>query len=88
MSSVTITLSPTTELTDVDSPGFVSGLRSGWAAFVSAIAVAVTGVGFFLPFVLVLILVLVPLLAVAVRRSRRETTKREAVQPDERELVS
>ena len=71
MSSVTITLAPTTTLAEVDAPGFLSGLRSGWAAFVSAIAVAITAVGFLLPFAIILILVLIPLVVIAVRQSRR-----------------
>lgn len=70
LSTVTIAISPQTAIASVDAPGFVSGLRSGWAAFVSAIAVAVTAVGFLLPFVLVLLLVLVPVLVVVARRSK------------------
>lgn len=69
MSSVTISLAPTTTLTDLDAAGFLSGLRSGWAAFVSALAIGVTAFGFLLPFAL--ILVLIPLIAIAVRQSRR-----------------
>lgn len=71
MSSVTISLSPVTTLTDIDAAGFLSGLRSGWAAVVSAIAVGVTALGFLLPFAMILMLVLVPLIAIAVRQSRR-----------------
>jgi len=60
-----------TPIAEVDAPGFVSGLRSGWAAFTSAIAVAITAVGFLLPFGLVLVLVAVPLIGIAIRQSRR-----------------
>lgn len=73
MSSVTITLSPTTTLTDIDAPGFLSGLRSGWAAFVSATAVGITALGFLMPFAIVFMLVLIPVIAIAVRQSRRRT---------------
>lgn len=72
MSSVTISLAPTTTLTDIDAAGFLSGLRSGWAAFVSAIAVGVTALGFLLPFALIFMIVLIPLIAIAVRHSRRQ----------------
>lgn len=71
LSTVTVSITPQTAIASVDAPGFVSGLRSGWAAFTSAIAVAVTGAGFFLPFLLALLLILVPALVVIARRSRR-----------------
>ena len=56
MSTITVSLSPVTQIADVDAPGFLSGLQSGWSAFLSLIMVAVTAVGFFLPFLLVLAL--------------------------------
>ena len=72
MSAVTITMSPvSTPIAEVDAPGFLSGLRSGWAAFTSAIAVAITAAGFLLPFAIILLVVAVPLIAIAVRQSRR-----------------
>ena len=74
LSSVTITLAPLSTITEVDAPGFLSGLRSGWAAFISAIAVGVTAFGFLLPFALIALLVLVPLVAIAIRQSRRRIT--------------
>lgn len=74
LSSVTINISPASTITEVDAPGFLSGLRSGWAAFVSAIAVAVTAFGFLLPFAVISLLVLVPLIAIAIRQSRRRST--------------
>jgi outer membrane murein-binding lipoprotein Lpp len=71
MSTITVSLSPVTQIADVDAPGFLSGLQSGWAAFLSLIMVAVTAVGFFLPFLLVLAVIAVPLAIVLVRQSRR-----------------
>jgi len=71
MSSITVSLSPTTQLADVDAPGFLSGLASGWAAFVSLIMVAITALGFFLPFLLVLAAIAIPVTVVAVRQARR-----------------
>ena len=71
MSTVTVTISPETEITSVDAPGFLSGLESGWAAFVSLIMVAITALGFFLPFLIVMMIVLVPAVFLIVRQSRR-----------------
>ena len=76
MSTVTVNLSPATTLPDVDAAGFLSGLRSGWAAFVSAIAVGVTALGFLLPFAVILLIALLPLLAIALRQSRRRSAAR------------
>jgi hypothetical protein len=78
MSTITVSLSPKTTITDVDAPGFLSGLQSGWAAFVSVIMVAVTALGFFLPFLLVLALIAIPVALIvwrSVRRSRTVTTQ-------------
>jgi hypothetical protein len=71
MSTITVSLSPNTEITSVDAPGFLSGLQSGWAAFVSLIMVAVTALGFFLPFLLVLAVVAVPVAVIVWRSIRR-----------------
>ena len=71
MSTITVTLSPVTQIADVDAPGFLSGLESGWAAFLSLIMVAVTAIGFFLPFLFVLALIAIPVTIVIVRQARR-----------------
>jgi len=71
MSTITVSLSPVTQIADVDAPGFLSGLQSGWSAFLSLIMVAVTAVGFFLPFLLVLALIAIPVTIVIVRQARR-----------------
>jgi PBP1b-binding outer membrane lipoprotein LpoB len=71
MSTITVSLSPVTQIADVDAPGFLSGLQSGWAAFLSLIMVAVTAVGFFLPFIAVLAVIAIPVTIVIVRQARR-----------------
>jgi hypothetical protein len=71
LSTVTIALSPTTTVTSVDAPGFLSGLESGWAAFISVLTIGFTAAGFLLPFALVALLVLIPVTIVLVRQSRR-----------------
>ena len=81
MSTITVSLSPKTEITEVDAPGFLSGLQSGWAAFVSLIMVAVTALGFFLPFLLVLAVIAIPVAIIVWRHSRR--TRAVATTPAE-----
>jgi hypothetical protein len=71
MSTITVSISPQTQVTDVDAPGFLSGLESGWSAFTSLIMVVVTAVGFFLPFILVLLVIAIPVTLVIVRQARR-----------------
>ena len=71
LSSVTVSISPMAQVTTVDAPGFLSGLQSGWAAFVSLVTVLFTAAGFFLPFAIVALLVLVPLTVVLARVLRR-----------------
>lgn len=71
LSTVTITLSPVTQVADVDSPGFLSGLETGWSAFVALIGFAITALGFLVPFLIVAAVVLIPVTVLLVRRSRR-----------------
>lgn len=71
MSTLSVSLSPLTQVTEVDAPGFLSGLQSGWAAFVSLIMVAITALGFFLPFLVVLAIIAIPVTIALVRVSRR-----------------
>jgi Ca-activated chloride channel homolog len=79
MSTVTVNLSPETQITEVDAPGFLSGLQSGWAAFVSLIMVAVTAVGFLLPFLLVLAVIAIPVTLVIVHQARRHRRDKAVV---------
>jgi hypothetical protein len=81
MSTITVSISPKTEIAEVDAPGFLSGLQSGWAAFVSLIMVAVTAIGFFLPFLLVLAVIAVPLALILVRQNRRHRAPDDPSQP-------
>ena len=67
------------QVTTVDAPGFLTGLENGWAAFVSLIMVAITALGFFLPFLLVLMIIAIPVTLVIVRQSRRH--RRTVPQP-------
>jgi hypothetical protein len=71
MSTITVSIAPLTAEAAVEAPGFLSGLRSGWSAFVSVVMVAVTALGFFLPFLVILALIAVPLTYVLVRQARR-----------------
>jgi hypothetical protein len=71
MSTVTVTMSPITEIADVDMPGFLSGLQTGWSAFLALIGFAITAAGFLVPFVVVAAIVLIPVTVWLVRRSRR-----------------
>jgi hypothetical protein len=80
MSTITVSLSPQTQIADVDAPGFLSGLESGWAALVSIVTVGITALGFFLPFLLILVLVAIPVTIVAVRQVRRHGRNATAAQ--------
>ena len=71
LSTLTVNLAPLTEEPEVDAPGFVSGLKSGWNAFVSVVMVAVTAIGFLLPWLVLLAIVAVPVVLIVVRASRR-----------------
>lgn len=81
MSTITVSLSPTTQITDVDAPGFLGGLESGWSAFTSVIMVAITAVGFFLPFIIVLLLIAIPVTFVIIRVARRHRPAQAQVPP-------
>ena len=71
MSTVTISLSPITRVADVETPGFLSGLASGWSALVALVGFGFTALGFLLPFILIALIVAVPVTVLLVRRSRR-----------------
>lgn len=71
LSTVTVALSPISSVTQVDAPGFLSGLASGWAALVAAVTIMFTAAGFLLPFAVIALAVVVPVVIVVVRRTRR-----------------
>jgi hypothetical protein len=56
---------------DDDIPGFLEGLRSGWVAFRNVLAVAVTILGFLLPFLVPLAVAGLAIRGIARRRARR-----------------
>lgn len=71
MSTVTVSLSPLTRVADVDTPGFLSGLSSGWSALVALVGYAFTALGFLLPFLLIAGVIAIPLTWLLVRQTRR-----------------
>lgn len=78
LSTATITLSPKTEIKPVEAPGFLSGLQSGWAAFVSVITVMVTAAGFLLPFALVAAIFIGAIVFLVLRANRRHRNAKPA----------
>lgn len=84
LSTVTIYLSEEQAPTVVQTEGFLGGLQAGWATFLSILAVAVTAVGFALPFLAVLVIVALVILVILQRiarrhRSRKETSSQSAI---------
>lgn len=71
MSTVTVSLSPLTRIADVDTPGFLSGLSSGWSALIAFVGYAFTALGFLLPFLLIAGVIAIPLTWLLVRQTRR-----------------
>jgi hypothetical protein len=81
MSTLSVSVSPVRTVEAVESPGFSNGLENGWAALVSTVGVAVTALGFFLPFLILLAIVGVPVTIWCVwmvRRHKRRTIARAA----------
>ena len=71
MSTVTITLMPTVQAGGTQAPGFLAGLQNGIAALGASIGIAITALGFLLPFLLILAVIAIPVAWVLVRRARR-----------------
>lgn len=71
MSTVTVSLSPVTRVADVDTPGFLSGLSSGWSALIALVGYGFTALGFLLPFLLIAGVIAIPLTWLLVRQARR-----------------
>ncbi len=76
-STVTVSINPVVEAIGATPPGFASGLRNGWTALVTLVGVAITAVGFLLPFVLIAAAIAVPIIiainAMGKRRRRHES---------------
>lgn len=70
MSMVTVTVSTNPEVvTPVEENGFMTGLRSGWKAFLASLGVGLTVLGALLPWAIALALIALPLLAWRRRRA-------------------
>ena len=67
---VTVTVSTNPEVvTPVEENGFMTGLRSGWKAFLGSLGVGLTVLGALLPWAIALALIALPLLAWRRRRA-------------------
>jgi hypothetical protein len=71
LSTITVSLSPVTAPEVVESPGFTSGLESGWAAFISLAGILATTAGFMIPFLVIMLLILIPVAWFTFRAVRR-----------------
>ena len=70
MSTITVSLSPITELTSSTAPGFLAGLQNGWSAFLALIAFAITSAGFLIPFVIIGAIIVIPVILVVLKRKK------------------
>ncbi len=70
MSTITVSLSPITELTSSTAPGFLAGLQNGWSAFLALIAFAITSAGFLIPFVIIGAIIVIPVVLVVLKRKK------------------
>lgn len=70
MSTVTVSLSPITELTSSTAPGFLAGLQNGWSAFLALIAFLITSAGFLIPFVVIGAIIVIPVITIVIKRKR------------------
>ena len=71
LSTLNVSVSPSSEAAEWSPPGFASGLQSGWNALRTLTAGLITLVGFLLPFIAVLLLVAIPVVALVVVLRRR-----------------
>jgi hypothetical protein len=70
MSTITVSLSPITELTSSTAPGFLAGLQNGWSAFLALIAFVITSAGFLIPFVVIGAIIVVPVILLVIKRKK------------------
>lgn len=71
LSTVTVWLSPASTVAEFTPPGFLTGLESGWNAVRTLTGVAITALGFALPFLGLLVIVAVPIVIVVLVITRR-----------------
>jgi len=72
LSTLSVFLSPSSELAEWTPPGFVSGLESGWSALRTTAGGLVTALGFLLPFIVVALIITVPIVALVIALHRRK----------------
>ena len=70
MSTVTVSISPITELTSSTAPGFLAGLENGWSAFLALIAFLITSAGFLVPFIIIGAIIVVPVITILIKRKK------------------
>lgn len=71
LSTLSIYLSPNSDVAEWTPPGFLSGLESGWNALRTVTAALVTLLGFALPFIVVAAVIAVPIVVLIVALTRR-----------------
>ena len=73
MATVTVTVSSNPDvIPPVEQDGFLTGLRSGWNAFLASLTVGLTVLGALLPWLVVLALIAIPVRSWLRRRSERQ----------------
>jgi hypothetical protein len=72
LSTLSIFLSPSSELAEWTPPGFLSGLESGWSALRTTIGGLITALGFLLPFIVVALVIAIPIIVLSVALHRRK----------------
>ena len=70
MSTVTVSISPITDLTSSTAPGFLAGLENGWSAFLALIAFLITSAGFLVPFIIIGAIIVVPVITILIKRRK------------------
>ena len=70
MSTLTVSISPITELTSSTAPGFLAGLQNGWSAFLALIAFLITSAGFLVPFIIIGAIIVIPVITIAIKRKK------------------
>ena len=77
LSTLSVSLSPSSEAAAWTPPGFLSGLESGWNALRTTVAGIITVAGFALPFLVVVAVIAALIVAVIILLNRRKRTRQE-----------